>query len=371
MSLVSMTLPPGFRFHPTDDELVGYYLKRKVDGLKIELEVIPVIDLYKFNPWELPDQSFLPKRDKEWFFFCPRDRKYPNGSRTNRATRSGYWKATGRERKVVCETSVYGVRKTLVFYLGRAPGGDRTDWIMHEYRLYGDLSRGSSDFVGAFALCRVAKRNDRGQKSGNFGGEYRDKRGLSSPSPKGNLFNILNSMEENSSIAVDHFNSIISNGSTSISSGLENRREMEKEPVAVESDQQAIWRSDPASKNSTRKDTSDSMAHAYASSEEIYPLWNPFLSSGSVNFTEDAYLINELDGNGCLSSFSSPVHCIEMYSYSEDISHQSIDALEYSNASFIGTEIWSSVLPPSICRQSSEAEEANLWLQEDNMVIVI
>lgn len=48
------TLPPGFRFHPTDAELVGYYLKRKVEGLEIELEVIPVIDFYKFDPWELP-----------------------------------------------------------------------------------------------------------------------------------------------------------------------------------------------------------------------------------------------------------------------------------------------------------------------------
>lgn len=50
----SGSLPPGFRFHPTDEELVGYYLKRKVEGLPIELEVIPVIDLYKFDPWELP-----------------------------------------------------------------------------------------------------------------------------------------------------------------------------------------------------------------------------------------------------------------------------------------------------------------------------
>lgn len=48
------SLPPGFRFHPTDEELVGYYLKRKVEGQKFELEVIPVIDLYKFDPWELP-----------------------------------------------------------------------------------------------------------------------------------------------------------------------------------------------------------------------------------------------------------------------------------------------------------------------------
>ena len=50
----SGSLPPGFRFHPRDEELVGYYLKRKVEGLPIELEVIPVIDLYKFDPWELP-----------------------------------------------------------------------------------------------------------------------------------------------------------------------------------------------------------------------------------------------------------------------------------------------------------------------------
>ncbi|KAF8689183.1 hypothetical protein HU200_041967 [Digitaria exilis] len=159
----TMTLPPGFRFHPTDDELVGYYLKRKVDNLKIELEVIPVIDLYKSEPWELPEKSFLPKRDLEWFFFCPRDRKYPNGSRTNRATATGYWKATGKDRRIACsDAGVYGLRKTLVFYRGRAPGGERTDWVMHEYRLCQDLAHGACNFIGAYALCRVIKRHEAG-----------------------------------------------------------------------------------------------------------------------------------------------------------------------------------------------------------------
>ncbi|XP_068650751.1 NAC domain-containing protein 71-like, partial [Aristolochia californica] len=170
------SLPPGFRFHPTDEELVGYYLKRKIDGLKIELEVIPVVDLYKFDPWELPDKSFLPRRDMEWFFFCPRDRKYPNGSRTNRATGAGYWKATGKDRKIVCQSSVTGLRKTLVFYRGRAPAGDRTDWVMHEYRLCDqELPQGSCSFQGAFALCRVVKRNEHGQRIGDLQGELKAK----------------------------------------------------------------------------------------------------------------------------------------------------------------------------------------------------
>jgi len=74
--------------------------------------------------------------EKEWYFYVPRDRKYRNGDRPNRVTTSGYWKATGADRMIRTENfRSIGLKKTLVFYSGKAPKGIRTSWIMNEYRL--------------------------------------------------------------------------------------------------------------------------------------------------------------------------------------------------------------------------------------------
>lgn len=164
--MAPMSLPPGFRFHPTDEELLAYYLKRKVHDWKIELEIIREVDIYKCEPWDLPEKSLLPGRDSEWYFFSPRDRKYPNGSRTNRATKAGYWKATGKDRKVSSRMSPVGMKKTLVFYRGRAPHGSRTNWVMHEYRLHEMECEGSASFQDSYALCRVFKKSTAGPRIG-------------------------------------------------------------------------------------------------------------------------------------------------------------------------------------------------------------
>nr|XP_016487654.1 PREDICTED: NAC domain-containing protein 86-like [Nicotiana tabacum] len=165
--MAPVSLPPGFRFHPTDEELVAYYLKRKINGKKIELEIIPEVDLYKCEPWDLPGKSLLPSKDLEWYFFSPRDRKYPNGSRTNRATKAGYWKATGKDRKVNSQMRSVGMKKTLVYYRGRAPHGARTDWVMHEYRLDERECEVANGLQDAYALCRVIKRSLNGPKTGD------------------------------------------------------------------------------------------------------------------------------------------------------------------------------------------------------------
>ena len=54
-----LVLPPGFRFHPTDEELVMHYLCRKCASQSIAVPIIAEIDLYKYDPWELPGKFFL------------------------------------------------------------------------------------------------------------------------------------------------------------------------------------------------------------------------------------------------------------------------------------------------------------------------
>ncbi|GKE11275.1 no apical meristem protein, partial [Tanacetum coccineum] len=47
-------LPPGFRFHPSDEELIIHYLHKKVTSMVLPALIIAEIELYKYNPWELP-----------------------------------------------------------------------------------------------------------------------------------------------------------------------------------------------------------------------------------------------------------------------------------------------------------------------------
>ncbi|KAJ4844468.1 hypothetical protein Tsubulata_006055 [Turnera subulata] len=194
--------PPGFRFHPTDEELVLYYLKRKMCRKRLKLDIIRETDVYKWDPEDLPGfvvlapywdclgtvvstvvflirycpcQSVLKTGDRQWFFFSPRDRKYPNGARSNRATGHGYWKATGKDRNVTCNSRNVGVKKTLVFYRGRAPTGLRTDWVMHEYSLDEDELKRCPNVQDYYVLYKVYKKSGPGPKNGEqYGAPFRE-----------------------------------------------------------------------------------------------------------------------------------------------------------------------------------------------------
>ncbi|XP_052170914.1 NAC domain-containing protein 21/22-like [Diospyros lotus] len=148
---IGASLPPGFRFYPSDEELVCHYLFKKIANEDVLKGTLVEIDLHTCEPWQLPEVAKL--NSSEWYFFSFRDRKYATGFRTNRATTSGYWKATGKDRTVhdPRTRAIVGMRKTLVFYRNRAPNGIKTGWIMHEFRLENPHMPPKEDWV----LCRV------------------------------------------------------------------------------------------------------------------------------------------------------------------------------------------------------------------------
>ncbi|KAJ8540293.1 hypothetical protein K7X08_030212 [Anisodus acutangulus] len=142
------SLAPGFRFHPTDEELVRYYLRRKACGKPFRFQAVTEIDVYKSEPWELAEHSSLKSRDMEWYFFSPVDKKYCNGSRLNRSLR-------------------IGMKKTLVFHSGRAPDGKRTNWVMHEYRLADEELEKAGIVQDSFVLCRIFQKSGLGPPTGD------------------------------------------------------------------------------------------------------------------------------------------------------------------------------------------------------------
>ncbi|CAK7331106.1 unnamed protein product [Dovyalis caffra] len=171
------SFPPGYRFCPHDDELVLHYLSKKVRGLPLPRNRIFEVTLYQHDPEFLADR-YKHYGEKVWYFFTPRDRKYKNGTRPNRAAGGGYWKATGADkhitydkaavgadRNATVEKVIVGFRKALVYYTGKAPRGDKTNWIMHEFRVNDpppQVRNHRDDMrLDDWVLCRIYKKHEK------------------------------------------------------------------------------------------------------------------------------------------------------------------------------------------------------------------
>nr|WLK83184.1 NAC protein 10 [Casuarina equisetifolia] len=155
----NVNLPPGFRFYPTDEELVVHFLHRKATLLPCHPDVIPDLDLYPYDPWQLDGKALA--EGNKWYFY----------SRTTetRVTNNGYWKAMGVEEPVINGSgSKVGMKKHLAFFIGEAPSGIKTNWTMQEYRLpdsAGSSSRSSkrrahSKLDSSWVVCRVYERDE-------------------------------------------------------------------------------------------------------------------------------------------------------------------------------------------------------------------
>ncbi|KAL5231650.1 hypothetical protein ABZP36_030426 [Zizania latifolia] len=165
-----VVLPPGFRFHPTDEELVVQYLRRKAFGLPLPAAVIPdLCNLYKLDPWDIPGAA---SDDGERYFFAVRPAAAAAGGgrcrRQLQATASGFWKpAGGRDKPVLASryggSHLVGVKKDMVFVPRRGKGSEAAagcSWVMHEYSLALPLrNKGCLAQAEEWVVCRIFQRS--------------------------------------------------------------------------------------------------------------------------------------------------------------------------------------------------------------------
>ncbi|KAL2231727.1 NAC domain-containing protein 35-like [Sesamum indicum] len=230
---------PGFRFHPTEEELLNFYLKSMVLGKKLRGDIIGFLNIYNHDPKDLPGLAKIGER--EWYFFVPRDRKHGSGGRPSRTTKNGFWKATGSDRKVLSMSDLkkmLGLKKTLVFYEGRAPRGRRTDWIMNEYRLPDSCSPPSKDIV----LCKIYRKATSLKVLEQRAAMEEEVKTYSSPSPLTSSLHPVSSSDQ-----FEDVNSTSSNRRIStctglvLPNGIENLAELQVPKIGIDWNQDCLW----------------------------------------------------------------------------------------------------------------------------------
>ncbi|CAN6565904.1 unnamed protein product [Malus baccata var. baccata] len=150
-------LPVGYRFQPTEEELIGHYLKLKLRGEdSLVSDVIGEINICKHEPWDLPAKSLIKSDDEEWYFYNRPIYKTNNRNEVERATATGFWKITGKEKLVKArDNKIIGKKRILTFNRGRPRKAQITPWVMHEFYIR-QVSPNANrrDFV----LCHVKKK---------------------------------------------------------------------------------------------------------------------------------------------------------------------------------------------------------------------
>nr|AGL39738.1 NAC transcription factor 082 [Jatropha curcas] len=148
-------LPCGYRFVPTDEELVNFYLRRKVEKQPLPRGVVRTRDIYSKNPWEIFDKSC----NGFFYVFTTLRKKQNSRTRFDRTAGSGTWKNRFSKSFPGDDGKSFWFKKDYVFELNKNQSSadssiDNGHWIMQEFSLEDE---GSNSYV----LCKISNKNAR------------------------------------------------------------------------------------------------------------------------------------------------------------------------------------------------------------------
>ncbi|XP_044483900.1 NAC domain-containing protein 41-like [Mangifera indica] len=148
--------PLGYHFSPTEDELVKYFLHRRLRGEPLPWSPIMERSLYGNEPpWEIFDQS---NDQKVWYCFTKLNYTGNSKKRVGRTGGGGTWHGEKSGVEIIDgETnSTIGLKKTFTFRI-KGVTDKQVSWIMHEFSLIGEER---CDVV----LCKLKKKTTRGSQ---------------------------------------------------------------------------------------------------------------------------------------------------------------------------------------------------------------
>ncbi|KAL0355403.1 UNVERIFIED_CONTAM: NAC domain-containing protein JA2 [Sesamum radiatum] len=195
-------LPVGWRFAPTDEELIASYLTNKVFVGSLPARVIEEIDadeFYNKRPQDLgrdfvvskmcnEGSEFLVSKEhlvevvqmckneeiywdlmenlsgkRQWYFFINGDEYFHGKTEKDRCVGDGigYWKSIGKENPIHDAKGNVFAFKILYTYFSANPKHKRTHWRMEEFRLLKRSTTNEEDFhMEEWVVARITRGED-------------------------------------------------------------------------------------------------------------------------------------------------------------------------------------------------------------------
>ncbi|OMO59295.1 No apical meristem (NAM) protein [Corchorus olitorius] len=128
-------LPIGYRFVPTDEELVNHYFINKVFCNPLPASTFHEIHATKF--YSMPPKSLVEfaSDERQWFFFIDDDEKNKGIRRVGDGV--GFWHSNGDDEKPILDPNgfVLAFKLHFIYFSGTLSNPKKTHWSMDEYRL--------------------------------------------------------------------------------------------------------------------------------------------------------------------------------------------------------------------------------------------
>ncbi|XP_071700717.1 NAC domain-containing protein 2-like [Rutidosis leptorrhynchoides] len=147
----------GYHFHPTDEQLIQFYLLVKIQNANDNAHLIGNVNIYRYHLEHILE-NYPQNKEGYWYVFTPRNKVSVNSVIPNRIATCGYWNTIGNKKDIYDDNGTkIGTKECLVYYEGNPRNGTKTDWIMEEYvSVFNPLRMRYDDALKLdYVLCKI------------------------------------------------------------------------------------------------------------------------------------------------------------------------------------------------------------------------